>query len=420
MFALVDVKNFYCSCEQVFDPKLRGKALVVLSNNDGCVIARSAEAKALGIKMGEPWHLLKPRMPKILARSSNYELYGEMSARTVSILTAAAPAVEVYSIDESFLDLAGVADPEDLGRRIREQIREWIGLPVCVGIGSTKTRAKLANYVAKKQPQRGGVFNLDALTPAAAAEVLGAIDVQKVWGIGRRISARLKANGIQTVQDFVAADSTWIRADFSVVLQRTLEELRGQPCTGLELVPSARQQIVVSRSFGKLVTDLPALQQAVSYYISRAAQRLRGEKLRAQYLSVFLETNPFREDLPQYGSTRTTKLPRQTSDTLLLNHTASMLLEHQYRKGFHYLKAGVILSDLTPEACAQQSLFDSPAQLARAERLSKVMDKINQRYGRETLRLGSAGIERSWSMRRERVSPRYTTRWEEIPIALAR
>lgn len=419
MFALVDVNNFYCSCEQVFDPQLRGKPLVVLSNNDGCVIARSAEAKALKIEMGEPWHLLRPRHPNILARSSNYELYGEMSARTVSILTAAAPAVEVYSIDESFLDLAGVADPQDLGQRIREQIREWIGLPVCVGIGSTKTRAKLANHVAKKQPQLGGVFNIEALTAAAAADVLASIEVAKVWGIGRRISARLQTNGIQTVQDLLGADSTWIRAEFSVVLQRTLEELRGQACAGLELVPPARQQIVVSRSFGKLVTELPALRQAVSYYISRAAERMRGEGLRAQYLSVFLETNPFREDLPQYGSTRTTKLPRQTSDTLLLNQMASMLLEHQYRKGFHYLKAGVILSDLTPEACGQQSLFDSPLQLARAERLNKTVDKINQLYGRETLRLASAGIERAWSMRRESVSPRYTTRWDEIAVAVA-
>lgn len=420
MFALVDVNNFYASCEAVFDASLRGKPLCVLSNNDGCVIARSKEAKALGIKMTEPWHEVRKRHPHILHRSSNYELYADMSARVMSILTAAAPAVEVYSIDESFLDLDGVTDRAGLGRELRARIREWTGLPVCVGIGRTKTRAKIANHIAKKQAEHGGVFDLEALPPASARSMLSALAVEEVWGVGPRLARRLAHLNIHSVQDFMDADSEWIRAHSSVALQRTHDELAGIPCLALELVPPMRQQLVVSRSFGQEIDTYAGVQEAALTYATRAAEKLRAEGLQARYLNLFVHTNGFRADRAQYAGTYTVKLPVATDDTLVFAAAVVFALRRIYREGFKYKKAGIMLSELTPAALRQHALFVDETHLARRSQLNATLDDINQRFGRDSVRLAASGTERPWRMRRQLLSPRYTTRWSDLAVAYAR
>jgi DNA polymerase V len=420
VFALVDVNNFYASCEMLFDVSLRGKPLVVLSNNDGCVIARSAEAKALGIKMAEPWHHARERHPQLIHRSSNYELYADMSARVMRVLVNAVPNVEVYSIDESFLDMTGIANRLVVASALRMQIRQWIGLPVCVGIGSTKTRAKLANHVAKKQAEHEGIFDLESLTSAACSALLSEIDVGSIWGVGRRLKARLAVLGINTARDLRDADSEWIRAHSSVVLQRTVSELRGQSCLALEPLTPPRKQIVVSRSFGTEVENYRELREAVVTHVSRAAEKLRHEGLVARHINIFLHTNKFRGDRAQYSNELTVKLHTATDDTLELTNAADRALQRIYRDGFKYQKVGVLLSELMP-ACEQQSgLFVDKGQAERRAQLNRTLDRINHKYGRDVMRLAASGTERVWSMRRSTLSPRYTTRWEDVPIAHAR
>ena len=420
MFALVDVNNFYASCEAVFDISLRNKPLVVLSNNDGCVIARSAEAKALGIQMTEPWHQVRARHPQLIHRSSNYELYADMSARVMTILSAAAPSSECYSIDEIFLDIRNVPDRMQLANTVRSRVREWIGLPVCVGIGCTKTRAKLANRVAKKRPQFGGVFDLEALTPAELSELMREIDVGDVWGVGSRLKARLEVLGIRTALDLRNADSEWIRSHSSVVLQRTAAELRGIACIPLELTAPVRKQLVVSRSFGSEVDRYDALRESVLSYVSRAAEKLRTEGLLARRMQIFIHTNSFRDDRAQYSAEFSLKMPVATDDTLALANAAEYALRRIFREGFLYQKAGTMLSELTPAAQRQHALFVDPTQIERRSRLNATLDKINQLYGRDTVRVAGSGVERTWSMRRSQVSPRYTTRWSDLAVARAR
>jgi DNA polymerase V len=419
MFALVDVNNFYASCEAVFDVGLRQKPLVVLSNNDGCVIARSAEAKALGIKMAEPWHHARARHPQVLYRSSNYELYADMSARVMSILTSSAPAVEVYSIDESFLDLHGIGDRISLSHDIRTRVRQWTGLSVCVGIGCTKTRAKLANHIAKVERGGAGVFDIETLSAADTRALFSTLDVGEVWGIGRRLRPRLAQLGITTVQELVDADSEWIRAHSSVVLQRTREELCGQQCLAFELAPPVRKQLVVSRSFGTEVEALELLRQAALTYVSRAGEKLRAEALLARYLHLFVHTNRFREDHRQYAAEYTVKLPIATDDTLALTSAASFALDKIFRGGFKYHKCGVMLSELSPRANRQATLFVDAAQIDRRVRLNATIDRINGSFGRDRIRVAATGLERSWSMQRQQLSPCYTTRWSDLAIAVA-
>lgn len=420
MYALVDVNNFYASCEAVFDVSLRSKPLVVLSNNDGCVIARSKEAKALGIKMTEPWHVVRKRHPHLLYRSSNYELYADMSARVMAILSGAAPAIEVYSIDESFLDVRGVKDRCDFAREVRQRIRQWTGLPVCVGIGRTKTRAKLANHVAKKQPVHEGVFDLEVLNAAQTRALFSAINVEEVWGIGARLARRLECLNVRTVQEFIDADSEWIRAHSSVVLQRTHDELCGTPCLALELVPFVRKQLVVSRSFGHEIDTYAGLREAVLTYASRAAEKLRSEGLLARYLHVFVHTNSFRADRDQYAGSYTVKMPTASDDTLVFAAAVIFALDRIFRDGYKYQKAGVMLAELTPAVHRQEALFIDPNHLAKRSRLSSTIDAINRQFGRDTVRLAATGVHRPWRMRRQTLSPRYTTRWSDLAIAYAR
>lgn len=425
VFALVDANNFYASCEKLFNPSLKNRPVVVLSNNDGCVVARSAEVKALGIPMGTPWFKLRDdaRRHGIVAYSSNYALYADLSNRVVEILSGFTPSLEVYSIDESFLDLSGLAQEgyPAYGAKIRERVADWVGLAVCVGIGSTKTLAKLANHCAKKAlAGSNGVCDLSAMPEAQLTSLFSRIEVDEVWGVGRKLSERLATMGIRTVQQLREADAETIRSRFSVVLERTVRELRGVSCLDLEEIVPTKQQIMSSRSFGTLVYDLADLEEAVATYIGRAAEKLRGQNSLAGAVQVYIRTNIFKPEAPQYQRTVTVPLPEATADTRILTHWALRVLRRIYRLGFGYHKAGITLLDIRPRANQQFSLLvqDGVAGV-RNEKVMSVLDSINQRYGRGTLRLAAEGVEQGWRMRRGNLSPRYTTEWTELPSVRA-
>lgn len=417
-FALVDANNFYVSCERVFNPRLEKRAVVVLSNNDGCVVARSAEVKALGVKMGEPWFKLKNMAQKhrILAYSSNYTLYADMSTRMMRLLGSYSPLQEVYSIDECFLGLDGFrpADLSSMGQRIRQQVRQWVGLPVCVGIAATKTLAKLANHSAKKGLAGDeGVCDFGQMSEAELDSLFGSVVVSEVWGVGRRLTERLASLGITTVRDLRNADTGMLRREFSVVLERTVMELRGESCLELEELAPAKKQIMCSRSFGAYIHALPELEEAVASYMARAAEKLRRQGSVANGVEVFIRTNPFNESHPQYQQAIVVPLTQATADTVRLTRAALWGLKRIYRPGFTYQKAGVMLMDLNPAGQTQGVLFEvsSPARPA----LMEVIDKANGRWGRGTLKLAAEGMIKPWQMKREHKSPAYTTRWEDLP-----
>ena len=423
MFALVDVNNFYASCEQLFDPMLRDRPIVVLSNNDGCAVSRSAEARALGIPMGAPWHQWRARMRPhgVVALSSNYTLYADMSDRVVEVLSAYTPEMEVYSIDESFLDVSGCRDRLKLGLEIRERIWTWLGLAVCVGIGPTKTLAKLANHAAKKRPQFGGVCDLDAMPTDQRDALLADIEVGEVWGVGRRLRARLEAMDIRTVAALRDADVQTIRDRFGVVLERTVRELRGTSCLNLELVASAKQQIICSRTFGGYIQDIDTLRAAVSTYTARAAEKLRAQDSVAGSLQVFIQTNPFREKggaAAQYQRGTTIPLPDPTADTMLLVQWALRGLDRIFRPGFDYRKAGIMLGNFSPADRGQLSLL-SGQDGERRSRLNSTMDRINRRWGKGTARVMVEAIKAPWAMARGSLSPAYTTEWAGVPVVMA-
>ena len=417
VFALVDCNNFYASCEKLFDPALKDRPVVVLSNNDGCVVARSAEVKALGIPMGVPWFKIQheARRYGIVAFSSNYALYADMSNRVVEILTSFSPSIEVYSIDESFLELSGFEryGYQDYGQTIRQQIADWLGLAVCVGIGPTKTLAKLANHCAKKQlAGDAGVCDFTMMTPDELSLLFDGIEVGEVWGVGRKIGARLNAMGIHTTRQLRDADAETLRNRFSVVLERTVRELRGVSCLDLEEVVPEKQQIMSSRSFGTLVYDLGDLEEAVASYVSRAAEKLRMQESLAGAIQVYIRTNIFKPEAPQYQRAMTVPLPEASADTRVLAGWALKVLRRIYRPGFGYHKAGITLLEIVPKANQQFSLL-VPAETAngRNERLMATLDAINGRYGRGSLRLAAEGVTKGWQMRRGNLSPRYTTAW---------
>lgn len=425
IFALVDVNNFYVSCERAFNPNLVNRPVVVLSNNDGCAVARSNEVKALGIKMGTPWFQLKDlaKQYHIIALSSNYTLYGDMSDRVMSILRDFSPHVEVYSIDECFLGLQGLgklwSTATDMGQSIRNRVRQWTSLPVCVGFGATKTLAKLANHIAKKQAVFNGVCDLASMPSSQLDALLSTIEVGEVWGVGRRISQHLNTAEIRTVKALRDAPLSWLRAKFGVVMERIGYELRGISCLELEEVSAPRKQIVSSRSFGQLIYSHTELSESVAYYISSAAEKLRRQRSVCNAIQVFIQTNPFREQDKQYSNCITIPLPNASSDTCLLVRAALFGLRHIYRKGYAYKKAGVILTGIDPIELHQESLFTSHGTGKNSERLMNVMDKLNQKYGRSTVSVFSAGTKKSWNMRREIMSPCYTTNWNDVPIAYA-
>ena len=418
--ALVDCNNFYVSCERVFNPKLEGKPVVVLSNNDGCAIARSNEVKALGIAMGEPWFKMEKiaRQHGIIALSSNYALYADMSARVMAMLAELSPRQEIYSIDECFLDLAGFAPRSlpDYGRRIRNTIRQNTGIPVCVGIAESKTLAKLANRCAKKGWAGGeGVCDFGRLHQDDKQRLFSRIPVAEVWGVGRCLTEHLMRLGITTVQDLKAANPAHIRAQFSVVLARTVQELNDVPCIELAEAGAPRQQIMVSRSFGSPVTTLADLSESVAYFAARAAEKLRQDHAVASSVCIHIRTNPFNENEAQYERSMIVPLPRPTDDTKKLAHASLLGLRAIYRSGFRYKKSGVLLLGLHPKASMQRTLFDDAGKQARSDSLMNVIDAINRKMGDGSLTIAASGTQQSWSMRRERKSPDYTTDWNELP-----
>lgn len=419
--ALVDGNNFYVSCERVFNPALEGVPVMVLSNNDGCVVARSNEVKALGIKMGTPFFQLRDLIDqhRIRVFSSNYALYGDMSRRMMCVLAQCVPHQEIYSIDEAFLDFTGIGDMRQYALMLRRRVRQSVGIPVCVGIARTKTLAKLANHIAKKTLHPAvadGVFDYHTLNANEQEALLSRIPVTEVWGIGHRLTQSLQRFKIHTVQDLREADPRWIRQRFSVVMERTLQELRGVPCLGLEQVTAAKQQIISSRSFGKLVMSLTELRQAIAMHTARAAERLRGQQSLASAIMVFIRTNPFREQAPQYHTAITAPLADPSDDTRVLLQAAQAGLNNIYRPGYQYQKAGVILIDLLPRKHRQGSLIDV-SDVERSQRLMQTLDRLNHRMGRGTVRLAAEGMEQRWKLRTEYKSKCYTTRWEELAVA---
>ncbi|MBB3356042.1 DNA polymerase V, partial [Rhizobium sp. BK049] len=371
--ALVDCNNFYASCERVFQPTLRGKPVVVLSNNDGCVIARSNEAKALGIAMGAPWHLNRDTFAKqgVIVRSSNYSLYGDMSARVMKILGEQAPEIEIYSIDEAFLGLGGLETRMVAHMRdARAAVLQWTGIPVSVGIAPSKTLAKVANRIAKKTPECGGVLALMGEAEQTAA--LGTLELTDLWGLAGRMETRLQALGITTPLQLRDADPKWIRSQFSVVMERMVLELRGQACLQLEDAVAARQTIMASRSFGRPVETLDEMEEAVATYISRAAEKMRRQNLVTPALQVFLITNRFREDEPQYSGQHTVHLPIATADTSRLIRGALHGVRQIWREGYRYKKAGVVCLDLHPAERIQETLFHQADSMERRQLMASL------------------------------------------------
>ncbi len=425
LYALVDVNNMYVSCERLFNPKLEGVPVVVLSNNDGCVVARSTEVKALGVKMGEPWFKLKDLAKEhgIVAYSSNYCLYGAVSNRFMEVLRGYSPNVEIYSIDECFLGLNGLEGQwrsfTEMGDSIRNRVKKWIGLPVCVGIGQTKTLAKLANHIAKKRPEFNGVCDLTLFSQDQLSDVLASLEASQVWGVGRRIAQHLQAAKIFTVKDLRNCSPTWLRTQFGVVMERTHNELCGISCMDLEETAPAKKQIVSSRSFGQMVTTIDELQESVSTYMTRAAEKLRAQGSVCGAIQVFIHTNQFRTNDKQYGNAIVVPLPNPSADTRLLVRAALFGLWKIYRPGYFYKKAGVMLLDLTDAGCMQQSLFEMVGRDERSESVMRTMDALNARFGRNALTIASAGVSAIWAMRRERMSQSYLTDWNELPIARA-
>jgi DNA polymerase V len=420
--ALVDCNNFYVSCERMFIPRLEGKPVVVLSNNDGCAVARSNEVKSLGIKMGEPWFKMKDIAKKhgIIAYSSNYTLYGDLSARVMSILSTFSPKQEIYSIDECFLDLDGF-DPQllmEYGQKIRQAVKSNVGIPVCVGIADTKTLAKLANDCAKKTlAGNDGVCDFGRLDKQQLSTLFASISVGEVWGVGSRIAERLGNIGIDTIEALRRADPEYIRQQFSIVLERTVKELNGIPCIELEEVGTPRQQIMVSRSFGSEVTKLEDLSESVAYFTTRAAEKLRHDGSVAASLCVYVRTNPFKEDVPQYQRSMIVPLFQPTDDTTKLVSASLMGLKAIYRSGYRYKKTGVLLMGLQSKGTVQATLFDDPETQARSDSMMNVMDSINRKMGQGSMTIAASGIRHCWAMRREMKTPNYTTDWNELPVA---
>jgi len=421
-FALVDVNNYYVSAETVFRPSLAGKPVVVLSNNDGCVVSRSQEAKALGIAMGTPWHLMRDQVQShgVIGLSSNYTLYADMSRRVMRVLAQFSPDQEIYSIDECFLDLATQPhlDPAQVGQAIRQRVRQWTGLPVAVGIGPTKTLAKLADHLAKKRPEWDGVCDLGSLSESARDTLLASVPVGEVWGVGRRLEAALRDIGIETAQALRAADPATLRRRHSVLLERTVQELRGRVCYPLVRQTAPRQQIVVSRSFGAAVQDLGGLLASVRAHMTRAASRLRQDGTVAGGVRVWFHTSAFRSSDVQHHACTHVDLPEPTDDTRALAAIASDLVRSLYRPGHWYVKSGVELYHLRLPSLVQGSLFDTtPAPAAaRSRRLMQVLDAAERRWGHGVVAPGSAGLagRGAWAMRQGNVSPCYTTRWDQL------
>ena len=413
--ALIDCNSLYASCERIFNPKLLGKPIVVLSNNDGCIITRSAEAKALGIKMGEPYFKAKKIIEKnnVKVFSSNYSLYGDISQRVMEILLGFSPEVEIYSIDEAFLNFKGFKNHELLTycKHIRQTIKQWVGIPVSIGVGSTKTLSKIANHLAKKEADYEGICILKG--DEKIEEALNRIEIGDVWGIGRRLSKFLRNYEVRTAKQFAFLDRRWIRKNMGVVGEKIQLELCGVSCLDLELLPSPKKSCCVSRSFSRPIEKIEELQESIANYGSRVAEKIREEGLIAQSMSIFVLTNHFNKKEKQYSSSIKLQLDYPTSDSKLIVKRAVEGIKRIYKEGYRYKKAGIILYELHSSSSVRGLLdYDKP----RTDSLMRSLDEINYRYGSATLRLAAEGIRRSWHMRREKVSPCYTTSFDQLMI----
>ncbi|UWX87166.1 Y-family DNA polymerase (plasmid) [Arthrobacter sp. zg-Y1110] len=420
--ALVDVNSAYVSMERVFDPKLAGRPVVVLSNNDGMVVARSDEAKALGIENGTPWFKLAEAAPRmgLIQRSSNYELYGEMSARVMKLLDRYSSFTEVYSIDEAFLHMAG--EPVDLhsrGREIKAAVLRNIGLPVCVGIAPTKTLSKLANRIAKQNPHLGGVCNLDTMPAGAVDTIMSRVPVTGLWGVASRIGKKLNTLGIYTIADLRAADPVMIRSRFSVVLQRTVLELNGIPCVPMESERADKKQMIFSRSFSTPVTTRDEMRQVMSVYAQKAAVRLAKENQLTRILTVFAGTSHFNDKESSFPSAAA-HLEVPTADPVVLTKAAVETMDAQMTEGIRYARAGVMLTDLSPAGA--QPVFEEFVTTHEKRRIGELLGKVTDKYGSASIGLGLAGMNSAqpdWTMTRKFSSPRYTTEWSELPVVKA-
>jgi len=415
MFGLIDCNNFYISCERVFNAKLEGKPVVVLSNNDGCVIACSNEAKALGLKVGDVAFEKEDFFEKhqVQIFSSNYALYGDMSNRVMTTIAQMVPSMEVYSIDEAFVDLRNMPyeNLKELAQNIRQTVKQYTGIPVSIGIAPTKTLAKVANRFSKKQPFQKGVYLIDSDTDAEIALVN--TPVEDIWGIGYRYAKILKENNIYHGLQLMQAKEEWIRQKMHVVGVRMLRELQGEVCYNLENEPAPKKGICVSRSFGKSTTDFKVITEAVANFAARAGEKLRRQNSCAHIVHVFLYTNPHRLDEPHYFNSKVLQLPTSTASNFEIIRYALRGLELILKPGFNYKKAGVMISGIVPDDQVQVSLFDTRKREMDTKAM-KALDGLNQRMGRDTVKVAVQGFGRDWQLRQERKSKCYTTRWQEL------
>lgn len=411
-FALVDCNNFFVSCEKVFAPHLENKAIVVLSNNDGCAIARSNEAKALGIKMGEPFFKFSSlsQEKNVEVFSSNFSLYSNMSWRVMESLRMLCPIVEVYSIDEAFLDLSTINNQTIFAKEIYQKIKQWTGVPVSVGVAPTKTLAKIANSIAKKTK---GVFNL--FEHPNLDRLLEKTEVEEIWGIGRKLAPRLRMLGIGTAKDLRDSEPQMIRKHFSILIEKIVHELRGIPCLNVTALHKARKSITCSRSFAKPVTELMELEEALSNYASTACFKLRKDNSRAQTVCIAIRTNYFNKSKPQYSNSFSYTLPYPSSDTREIIYYGKKALETIYQPGHQYHKLAVILIDLHPAGKEQRHLFIKP-NYESSDKLMQTLDSLNKKLGKNSIFIASQGIDKSWQSQSQKRSPHYTTDWNELPI----
>ena len=412
-FALVDCNNFYASCERIFNPRLIGRAIVVLSNNDGCIITRSAEAKALGIKMGEPYFKAKKiiQQNNVKVFSSNYALYGDISQRVMETLSGFSPDVEIYSIDEAFLGFNGFKNYEltTYCRYMREKVKKWVGIPVSIGVSKTKTLAKIANHLAKQNSYYEGICILK--NNIAIDNALRETKINNVWGIGKRSSIFLEKYNIKTAKDFTLLERQWIRKNMGVIGEKIYFELQGISCLDLESLPSKKKSCCVSRSFSNPIEKLNDLEESISNYGVRVAEKIRDEELVAQSMSIFVLTNHFNKREKQYSNSIRLQLPFPTNNSIQIVKRALKGIRQIYRSGYRYKKTGIILHELN-KASEIKGLLDIDRE--KSESMMQTIDQINYRYGSSTIKLASEGIEKNWSMRRNRVSPCYTTRFDDL------
>ncbi|MDR0770590.1 MAG: Y-family DNA polymerase [Burkholderiales bacterium] len=414
MYALIDGNSFFASCERVFRPDLWRTPVVVLSNNDGCVVARSAETKALKIRMGDPYFKIAglARRHGVAVFSSNYELYGDLSARMMQTIASLAPAIEIYSIDEAFADFTGIQNQTGLGTEIRNRVMQWVGIPTCVGIAPTKTLAKYANHLAKKNPEFQGVCNWPDLSETERRTRMRQEVVTELWGIGWRLGESLAKQRISTIYDLYCANPSMIRSKYGVTVERVIREMHGHPCIELEEVTPRQKQILRSRSFSQMVTGKDELKAAITMHLHSAAATLREQHSTASSVGVFIYSNRFREDKPQYSGWDIKQLPVPSCDTFALARAAYRLLDRIFRPGIEYKKAGVVLSDLSDDI-PQPDLF-SAGDSCRSLSLMKALDQINDRYGRRSIRSAAEMVGHQWHMRRDKLSPCYTTKWTDL------